>query len=340
LENNEEKSLMMKSFMRIFFIHLYLFFSIILVFVFSSDALSKETRHQKPAEVTIGIYIMDVYDLDVRKGTYTADFYIWFKWKGDVNPRNFEIMNGYLAYKTKQDNLSTHGDYHHVAYRCRANLHSRFDLSAYPWDKQIISIHVEDEDDDIKKLIYVPDVENSKIHTGLNIHDWAISALKVYITDNIYETNFGKPSRSSDEKATYSRFTFDIHIDHKGFNLFLKTFLALFISVAIAFLTFLIHPKHYAAPRFSVCVTGMFGAVSSHIVVSQRIFESPVLTLADHVHFLGFFFIFLSVLESCVALKLYHDGRDQKARLFDLWSVYLFPVVFLISVMIAISISK
>ena len=330
----------MKSFMRIFFIPLYLVCSIILVFVFSSDALSKEPRHQKPAEVTIGLYIMDVYDLDVGKGTYTVDFYIWFKWKGDVNPRNFEIMNGYLVYKAKQDNLSTRGDYHHVSYRCRANLHSRFNLSAYPWDKQIISIHVEDEDDDVKELIYVPDVENSKIHTGLNINDWAISALKVYITDNIYETNFGKPSRSLDEKATYSRFTFDIHIDHKGSNLFLKTFLALFISVAIAFLTFLIHPKHYAAPRFSVCVTGMFGAVSSHIIVSQRIFESPMLTLADHVHFLGFFFIFLSILESCVALKLCHDGRDYKARLFDLWSVYLFPVVFLISVIIAISISR
>jgi hypothetical protein len=331
---------MMKLFARIFSNSLSLSISIILVFVFSSDALSKEPRHQKPTEVTIGIYIMDVYDLDVRKGTYTVDFYIWFKWKGDVNPRNFEIMNGYLAYKAKQDNLITHGDYHHVSYRCRANLHSRFDLSAYPWDKQIISIHVEDEDDDIKKLVYVPDVENSKIHTSLNIHDWAISALKVYITDNIYETNFGKPSRSDDEKATYSRFTLDIHIDHNGFNLFLKTFLALFISVAIAFLTFLILPKHYAAPRFSVCITGMFGAVSSHIVVSQRIFESPVLTLADYVHFLGFFFIFLSVLESCVALKLYHDGRDSKARLFDLWSVYLFPVLFLISVIIAISISK
>ncbi|MGD0275296.1 MAG: hypothetical protein ABSB79_04435, partial [Syntrophales bacterium] len=233
---------MVKSFVRIFFNLLYLFFSITLVFVFSSAALSQEPRHQKPAKVTVGLYIMDVYDLDIRKGTYTVDFYIWFKWKGDVNPRNFEIMNGYLAYKAEQDNLITRGDYHHVSYRCRANLHSRFNLSAYPWDKQIISIHVEDEDDDIKNLIYVPDVENSKIYSGLKINDWAISALKVYVADNIYETNFSKPTRSRDEKATYSRFTFDIHIDHRGINVFLKTFIVLFISVAIAFLTFLIHP--------------------------------------------------------------------------------------------------
>ena len=57
----------MKLFARIFFNSLSLFIGIILVFVFSSDALSKEPRHQKPTEVTIGIYIMDVYDLDVRK---------------------------------------------------------------------------------------------------------------------------------------------------------------------------------------------------------------------------------------------------------------------------------
>jgi len=85
----------------------------------------------------------------------------------------------------------------------------------------------------------------------LNINDWAISALKVLYTDNIYETNFGKPSRSRDEKATYSRFTFNIHIDHKGLNLFLKPSLHYLLSRNCIF-TFLIHPKHYAA-LVSVC---------------------------------------------------------------------------------------
>jgi hypothetical protein len=47
--------------------------------------------------VTVGIYVTDIYDVDLKKSTYTADFYIWFQWKGTVNPRRFEIINGYIA---------------------------------------------------------------------------------------------------------------------------------------------------------------------------------------------------------------------------------------------------
>jgi len=245
-----------------------------------------------------------------------------------------------MTYKSKDDYLKKHNGYNYIFYRCRANLHNRFDLSSYPWDKQIISISIEDENQEINDLVYIPDTDNSNIYKGLIIGDWSLGKSKAYVTNNVYETNFGQPEKSRNEKSTYARFKFELPIEHRGLNIYIKTFLALFISVAIAFLTFFIRPENYSSPRFSVAITGMFGAVSSYVVVSQRISESPYLTLADYIHFTGMFFIFLSLVESCVVLIFHHKNMEHISRPLDLWSRYTVPAFFILTVIILSFLNK
>ena len=79
-----------------------------------------------PQEVDVGIYLLDIYDVDMAKCTYSADFYIWFRWHGDVDPRQFEIMNGHLEAKENPD-LKRLPGVTYVSYRCRAVLHGAFD---------------------------------------------------------------------------------------------------------------------------------------------------------------------------------------------------------------------
>jgi hypothetical protein len=132
------------------------------------------------------------------------------------------------------------------------------------------------------------------------------------------ETNYGNPERPPGEKATYSRFRMSIPIKHAGSELiYLKTFIGVFISVAIAFLTFLVDPTDLD-PRFGVGVAGIFGAVSSMIVVSSNLPENPYFTLSDKVHLISLGFIFLSILVSCIVLKVSKNGFALIARRIDL----------------------
>ena len=66
----------------------------------------------------------------------------------------------------------------------------------------------------------------------------------------------------------------------------------------------------------------MFGAVASLIVISNALDDCPYLTLAEKIHYAGMIFIFLSVLESSISLKLYHAGKETclagHGRHFDL----------------------
>jgi hypothetical protein len=295
---------------------------------------AKEPPAVKPVPVTVGVYLTDIYDVDVKKGTYNADFYIWFSWSGRVNPRNFEVVNGHVTFKHKESEVRTAGT-EYVSYRCRAVLHGSFDLSNYPWDKQILSIQIEDEDLDTRKLVYIADGKNSKLSPALNIGHRSIGNLRISAAEFLYDTTFGHPERPGNEGARYSRIIAELPADHRGARIFVKTFLALFISVALAFLTFLIRPNDLP-PRFSMGISGMFGAVASLVVISNVLDDCPFLTFAEKIHYVGMVFIFLSVLESSISLKLYHAGKETAWRVMDVLSMFLFPLVFLLLLMLLV----
>jgi hypothetical protein len=308
---------------------------ICLAILFVPGASFGEAPRKEPVPVTVGLYLTDIYDVDLKKSTYTADFYVWFKWKGDVNPRRFEIINGYIASKNIDSFITVNG-VHHLSYRCRAVLHGQFNLSDYPWDTQLVPIMIEDDDADIRELIYIADSDNSKAQAGIRVADRIISSFRVQVADYPYDTTFGNPVRSADNQATYSRFTAELKIVHAGIRGFVKTFLSLFIAVAIAFLTFLIRPGDLP-PRFSMGITGLFGAVSSQIVLSQLLDECPYLTVADKIHYVALFFIFLSILESSIALKFYNAGKERVWKRMDRCSIFAFPLLFIFAVIMLVS---
>ncbi len=46
-----------------------------------------------PQQVRVGVYLMNLYDLNMDEHSFYADFYIWFKWKGPIDPTNIEFVN-------------------------------------------------------------------------------------------------------------------------------------------------------------------------------------------------------------------------------------------------------
>ena len=75
-------------------------------------------------------------------------------------------------------------------------------------------------------------------------------------------------------------------------------------------------------------ISGMFGALASLIVISNALDDCPYLTLAEKIHYAGMIFIFLSVMESSISLKLYHAGKESAWRVMDVISICLFPLSF------------
>lgn len=282
-------------------------------------------------QVEMGIYLLDLYDLDLKSGSYIGDFYLWLRWKDDeLDPTKFEFMNGEMVARDNPDRKKV-GDLNYMSYRVRGKFRTSLDYRAYPLDKQLLVIQIEDTTLDANTLMYVADNANMAFSSSFHIYGWESADKPTYQSViQTYETNYGEPLIASGEQSSYSRFVFYIPIQHAGADLiYFKTFIGVFISVAIAYLSFLIDPQDLD-PRFGVGVAGIFGAVSSMIVVSSNMPENPYFTLSDKIHFVSLGFIFLSIFTSCVVLQISKkEGKTKLSNTINNWTGISLVLIFI-----------
>ncbi|MEI6502898.1 MAG: hypothetical protein WCP21_17950 [Armatimonadota bacterium] len=287
----------------------------------------------EPERVAVGTQVMRIYDVDLKNCSYGMDFYIWFRWQGEADPRHFELMNGRLRLKEDADYREVRG-VKYVSYHCVATMHGDFDFRSYPWDAQSLGVQVEDATHDTSRMIYVADSENSGLQAISKVGTWEVGKPRSYVDTTIYRTSYGNPLRRPHAPTEYSRFVFVIPVTHSGWAVFLKTFLALFISVAIACLAFLVRADELE-PRFGVGIAGTFGAVSSQLVLESRIADGAHFTFADQVHHLGLIVVFLSLLQSCISLRLWRAGKEVRSQKLDAVCALVFPLAFTLLVLLA-----
>lgn len=288
------------------------------------------TQISGPQSTFVGFYINDIYELDLKRSTYIADFYVWMRWRGEIDPSNIEFLNGSLDLKEHPNYLEAAGA-KYVSYHCRGTFHTTFDYRRYPLDEHLLVIEMEDGNYESGQMQYVVDRDNMNGLPAATLAGWTCDRPQFEVRDNTYETNFGDPSESFDKTSTYSRLYCSIHISRHSFSVYIKTFLALFISVAIAFLSFMLKPGETDS-RFGVGLAAIFGAVSSEIVTTSNLPEMPYLTLADKIHLFSLFVIFLSLLQSCVSLRLFRQGNSALATRIDRISLFAFPISYAVIV--------
>ena len=282
-------------------------------------AASSAPRSQ-PTEVKVGVYMVDCYDLNIKDESFVADFYLWLTWRGNLNPENFEFMNGELQAKDNPEIIKKDG-INYISWRCRGRFRSPLDFRNYPRDHQVLRIEIEDSFHDINELVYTFEENNKLEPYPIAIRGFRMSQTQKYeLNTHEYKTNYGNPFRAKDENAKYSQMCIKIPIEHTGTKLtFIKLFLPVFLSVLIALLTFLIEPIDLD-PRFGVGVAAIFGAVSSMLVANSSIPETPYFSLSDKIHLTSLCFIFISIFVSCIVLKIYKAKGKKAAGKIDLFA--------------------
>jgi hypothetical protein len=285
-----------------------------------------------PQPTYVGIYINDIHGLDLKSSTYTVDFYIWFRWRGNVDPSNFEFLNAELQLKEHEYRQFV-GGYHYVSYHCRGVFHIAFDYHRYPLDEHQLVLEMEDGFYESGQLKYIIDSDNMQNLRPLTLNGWTCAQPQFQVVDHEYHTNFGLPSESAGGHSTYSRLICSIDISRHSASIYVKTFLGIFIAVGISFISFLFKPGEVDS-RFAVGVAAIFAAVSSEIVATSNLPEMPYLTLVDKIHLFSLFVIFLSLLQSCLSLRFFREGNAHLSARFDTISLYAFPIAYALIVVV------
>lgn len=306
-----------------------------------SDPAAGAEPRKEPEYVLTGVYLIDLWRMDLVRGLFDADFYIWFSWKGErFNPSGVEFMNAERLWQFRETDKVVQGDKTYVTYRVSGTFKGSFDLSRYPFDSQVLELQVEDQALELQDVVLLPD---SKMFDGtprdldrgsrervLHLPGWQVTDVRQIPDTHTYHTDWGGPFPTG-ESSRYSRYTFAVTVAREVTPYIMKFLLPLVVIVLIAFLVFFIEDEHFGA-QVGLGLLSFLSAVIYHAMQSGQLPDVGYLVLIDKFFILSYAIIFLTLVQTVVAHHLHRRGATERATMLDSLCRVLFPVLYVAGV--------
>ena len=138
--------------------------------------------------VAVGFYGVTIQGLDVRDNSFYADFFMWMRWRGQVDPtKTMEFTNNIdrwaitKAAVYEQPNSLPSGEFVQI-FRVQGRFFQPLDLRRYPIDNQQLTVTVEDTTRTVDDLNYVPDSTETSVDPALVQPGWTVRRATVHVT--------------------------------------------------------------------------------------------------------------------------------------------------------------
>ena len=270
--------------------------------------------------------------MSFRERRYVIDFWIWFRWEPvgalkDYNPlESFELINGRVDAKSsivekEIDKVKL------ASARVTANVSQAWDVNAFPFDRHRLQIHIEDSKYAANDLVFELDLANSRLGDEIELSGWTVTEFEPRVTNKVYDTNFGDVSLPTRDVSVYSRFTYSMDLLRETHDAAIKLLGGMFFATLVAFSAFLVSPSD-TNTRFGIGVGALFAVATSAVIAAQAVPDSSALTAADKLHMISMGFIFASLLQSSLCMKLVENGHEFRSRRLDLGCLVAFPLLF------------
>ncbi|MFN0215009.1 MAG: hypothetical protein ACKVT2_12205 [Saprospiraceae bacterium] len=262
-------------------------------------AVSTPSQAQ-PQEAQVGFYLMNLYDLNMDEHSFYADFYVWFKWRGDIDPTNIEFVNS--IEKWSMDNATFDGDSTPVQlkdgtrykiFRKEGRFFHAFSLNRFPLDKHTLDIQIENPEYPASTLVYVPDTNAALIRNSLNLVGWETRNCQLATHIHDYRSNFGNPEENAQQ---YSNLSFNISLARPFSYFLLKMLLPLLVVMLVGTGALLLHPEHIDT-RSSLPIGALLTAVFLQQSYSNALPDTGYMVLMDKIYLMSYALISLVLLQ-------------------------------------------
>jgi hypothetical protein len=268
-------------------------------------------------DVKVSMYMLNLGKFDTATGTFTADFYLDLQCDTNCSPENFEFMNGRATSIDKIIDTPTE-----KYYRIQASLNSPVDLRRFPFDTQEMKIIIEDKENNIDEIRYVPDDNSSGIDKSVTFIGWKLDSWKSSVTEHYYDVY----------NETYSQYQFSINISKIFFNSFIKTFLPIIFIMLIVMFSFLLDTDKIMT-RLTMTTAALTASVMFHISISNQIPPVGYMTMADQFMLVTYFILLATIVLNVFLLKLVekkHAERVERYHKMTEFSVFIIiPAIYL-----------
>jgi hypothetical protein len=282
----------------------------------ATSALAEPAPIVPHGEVRIGTFINRVDGFNLKESRFDVDFYIWFVWSDpDLDPtESWEIVNGSVKNQFLSDEHPVDGG-HYAAYRVQASIIKEFDLYKYPLDHHTLTIEIEDGAP-VQRLRYIADDANSALSDDFFAPGFTAGRPSFAVRDHVYRTNYGDPDMAGDTTSVYSRFIASFDIERPSAATAWKLYIGVFVAALIGFLGLMARPDHTDV-RFGLGSAALFAAIATQFVIASNMPETTILIVPDIICIVTISFVFLTLLQSGIALGLAGRGHEALARRLD-----------------------
>jgi len=294
-------------------------------------------QEEKPVEVTIGIYVNDIQELDLQNQSFVIDFYGWLRWTDpDIDPsQTIDIVNPYEDWQNPP-RLSypepirlPDGSYYQVI-RYLGRFNDELPLQRFPFDSQSLTVEIEDSTYDASRLVYVPDTTTPPISMdpAINLPGYRLGTPTLTVSDFRYPTNFGDTSVSA--KDPYSRVVFEVPVTRPPVSTVIKLVLPVLLVVLVAALVYLIQPEEVEA-RVGLAITALLTLVALQFS-SDSVPSVEYLNALDLIYIAALGYVLVALATAVGTSWMAVKGRIDSVRTVDVRMLALSTLLFFATV--------
>ena len=300
-------------------------------------------------QVTVGAFIYDIQEINLAEDSFTADLYLWFRWKGarvdpsdSIEPMN---SNGTQNTSTSQTGGVTGKQLYpepidmpdgskYQAFRYQGVFSKKMSLEKYPFDVQNLTIVFEDENEDSRSLIYVPDTTPVEISPAVPMPGYQIGKPSLTIVDHVYPTNFGDITAPQDQK--YSRIIIAIPVDRDPLPYMVKIILPILIVVLITSLIYIL-PARMEDARAGIGVTAMLTIVALQWTTDSNLPSVEYLMMLDMIYIVSLLYVLVAMGYTVLASRRNrHEMAEALTRSLDrrmgIWSLVVYTMAMALTI--------
>ena len=270
-----------------------------------------------PDTVTVGAFINDLQDIDLSSENFTADIYLWMRWKNPkIDPSTtIESMNSEGTQNTTSSNSGglegeplydapqdmPDGSKYQVM-RFQGVFSRKMSLEKYPFDTQVLEMVFEDKRSDSSGIQYVPDQNPISVNDGgaMSIPGYVLGKPSLDVVAHKYPTNFGDLTVNPDNP--YSRMIIALPVTRDVLPYLVKIVLPIFIVVLITSLIYLL-PARLEDARTGIGVTAMLTIVALQWTSDASLPSVEYLTLMDMVYIVSMVYILAAMTYTVLASR-------------------------------------
>ena len=287
----------------------------------------------QPAQARIGAFITQLGDFSVQQKTFSASFWVWTLMKpGEPSALDsLEFPNAVSVKIDEPARVETElGVW--VQRRVVGTFRHEWDMRRFPFDRQHLTIALEEAVKDLKQLEYAPDERNSSIDQDVTIPGWKIGPATLERVVKRYNTTFGDPRLPAGSASSYTRAELAVDLERTDRSGFWKLTAAVFAAAAVALFSYFLHVGQTASlsPRFSMLAGSVFAGVISLRSASGELGAVSYLTLIDQVHLAVLLYILTAIVAGVFSWRHFGKFGDVDGiKRMDRWFAFVSTVALL-----------